>query len=398
MFFRYAGEDGKLIPWSDLNFDSGAKITGEIPTIDKIITTPILGGLTLADIFSSKSVPSEWFDREACGDIVDISKWNGDIIWPRMWQRSDGVIGRCGYGLVTDQRFTNSTVPGFKIDASEGKYKAIYHYMNTGVSVSNQIYQVLTSLDALDEDVHAFWSDVEHAYNDSSSPNFRNFPEQIMRAVRQERPELKIGLYTNYPGFVDMGSPVELMEEFLFWYAWYPFSHELSHPPKAPPGLEISDIYMWQYWADGNGMGSYYGCASNSIDMNVTRDQTAEFLYENLHQHNEEGEVTVPVEDKLAQLQNEQALLLTATKAHTDKMIEISVDISESGVLYEAVTTAPLNVRTGPGAMYPKVDTLVLGTEVEVFEEKPGGTYTWAKISLSEEKWVATNWLAKENA
>lgn len=107
----------------------------------------------------------------------------------------------------------------------------------------------------------------------------------------------------------------------------------------------------------------------------------------------------MPTVDKELQLRNEQELLLGSVKMHSDNMIDIAMDIEPEPVLlpmYQATVTAPLSVRTGPSTGYNKVETLPQGSDVTVWVESQGVNYLWAKISLTEELWVATNWLIED--
>lgn len=359
---------------TDLNFATGAKITGKVSVIDHFL-----------DTFTPHTDYGDWFDRDECGTITDISKWNGMIDWQKMWSKVDGVVARSGYGGITDERFDIVVVPGFSMPEAQGKYRALYHYMNTGVSVSNHLNVIRRCIDKLGG-VHAFWCDAEAAYNDTSSPDFRGNTLGIMQVIKEEYPEINVGVYTNAGGWEMLGSPVHWLKEYLFWYARYP--HSYVRYPKPPAGLKVSDIYMWQYSAGGNGRGPEFGGASPDMDISVTRDPRAEFLLENLDQ----GEIVVP-DNKLDQLKAEQAAMMASVKSHSDKMIEIAMDAPE--VMYEAVTTDVLKVRIGPGIEYAQIATLPSGTPVEVFAEKPGGDYVWAKISPSDEQWVANQWLAR---
>ena len=396
MWFRTP--EGRMKPWtgSDLNFESGTKIGGQISVVENAIAV----AQQILNPFDPTTPEADWFDREASANVVDVSKWNGDIFWDRLWEKADGCIGRLGYGAIRDQRFNDNIMPGL-LAGGEDKYKALYHYMNTGVNLRMQIDVILEAIQDIGVDnIHAFWTDVEGYYNDMSSPDFYNNPLAIMRAVRSEYPELLIGFYTNRNGWnalSALGNPKPWLQEFLFWYAWYPFNPQLRYP-SPPPGLTMADIYLWQYWCGGNNMGDYYGADGAHIDMNVSRDQLAEFLIENLHNYDGGGGIIMPDPNKELQMRNEQELLLAATKKHSDNIINIALSIEtpvDPEALYEATVTSALKVRTGPGTGYPQVDTLVAGEVVSVWKEQDGSGYTWAKISETEALWVATNWLRK---
>jgi uncharacterized protein YraI len=58
-----------------------------------------------------------------------------------------------------------------------------------------------------------------------------------------------------------------------------------------------------------------------------------------------------------------------------------TVDIS----FYGSVTASTLNVRSGPGGDFAKVNAVLLGSIVRVYDEREG----WLKISASRKEWVA---------
>jgi len=58
------------------------------------------------------------------------------------------------------------------------------------------------------------------------------------------------------------------------------------------------------------------------------------------------------------------------------------------GMRYAVVTADNLNVRTGPGASFKKVNSVGLGSVVRVHDEKSG----WFRISASRKEWVATRY------
>jgi uncharacterized protein YraI len=52
---------------------------------------------------------------------------------------------------------------------------------------------------------------------------------------------------------------------------------------------------------------------------------------------------------------------------------------------YGSVTSSTLNVRTGPAASFAKVNTVLLGSIVRVYDQRDG----WLKISASRKEWVS---------
>lgn len=389
----------------DLNFETGAKLTGEISTWEKIANLPILQ--------SSDTERDDWFSREVGAVITDISKHNGVINWRRMWEQADGVIARLGYGSVRDPKFNNSTVPGFKSSAAENKYRGLYHYMNTGVSVSNQINLILSAIDDLDGNIQSFWTDVERGYNEPTSSAFFANPLKIMRAVRQEYPHITVGFYTNkasYNILNGLGNVHGWLDEFLFWYAWYPYG--FTKYPSPPRGVSLGDIYLWQYSADGNGQGGNYGAQAPDMDINVSRDSAKELLSEYFDYEQEES----PVTDQLkAQIMNEAKMyeaaiddtheaiernmnaLRTIASQHTENIEAMLGQMNAPTVepLYSGTVIVPeLNVRSGPGTHNFKVDKLYEDQIVTIWEEVQGSQYKWGKISETEDLWVAVLYIA----
>jgi len=55
------------------------------------------------------------------------------------------------------------------------------------------------------------------------------------------------------------------------------------------------------------------------------------------------------------------------------------------GMTYASVTSATLNVRSGPGGSFGRVNTVPLGSVLRVFESRGG----WLRISAGREEWVS---------
>ncbi|MEA1999644.1 MAG: GH25 family lysozyme [Euryarchaeota archaeon] len=257
----------------DLNFETGGKLTGKVSHWERLLALSIQ---------TPASAEADWFDKDLCASLVDLSKWNGDVNWSKLWGKTHGVIYRLGYGAVQDKRFADVAIPGFA-NAPDERYCALYHYMNTGVSKQAQSDLVLESITKMGGRVNAFWVDIEAAYNEESAGSYFSNPKAIMDAVRAEYPSMPVGFYTNGRGWNalnKLGNPKDWLEQYLFWYAWYPYNP--TRYPKPPSGLGLNDIYVWQYLADGNGLGYEYGVSSFSVDINVTRDNIDKFLEDNV--------------------------------------------------------------------------------------------------------------------
>ncbi len=388
---------------SDLNFEAGGKLTGKLSPWEKMINLPLLQSTLTAE--------ENWFSRDVGARVVDLSKHNGVVNWPILLDGVDGVIYRLGYGSVMDERFKSVCLSGFTSKSADHKYKAVYHYMNTGVTVQAQVDLVLNTIDLLDGQVHAFWEDIEGAYNEMTSSAFYSNPLRIMREVRREFPEISVGFYTNGAGWHALGRPRDWLEEFLFWYAWYPY--QSTRYPGLQDEMKLEDIYLWQYSADGNKRGGEFGVQSRDIDVNVTRDSAEEFLSEYGIEVEEEEDVS-ELKDLKLRLTNEIELqeaavdeahetiedtlitLRSQHKNHRDIMISLLDEITECAgepdpePLYQkSVSVNTLNVRNGPGVNYSKVGELTLNDIIDVWEERYADGYTWGRISATEDIWCA---------
>lgn len=56
-----------------------------------------------------------------------------------------------------------------------------------------------------------------------------------------------------------------------------------------------------------------------------------------------------------------------------------------AGMTYGSVNSPTLNVRSGPGASFDKVNTVVMGSVLRVFESRDG----WLKVSAGRDEWVS---------
>ena len=263
----------------DIKFRTGGKLTGTINSFEKMLTSSI-------QLVHNQEL---WFDKTIGATLVDLSKWNGDVDWSRLWQKVHGVVYRLGYGSVQDSRFLDVAVPGFR-DAPDDRYCALYQYMSTGAEKQSQIDLILESINKMNGRVNAFWIDIESAYNETTADAYYSSPNAIMAAVKKEYPTMPVGFYTNRRGWLDLkklGDVNEWLKKYLFWLAWYPYKD--TKYPTPPTGLGLSDIYMWQYSAGGNGKGAEYGVESSAIDLNITRDDKDKFLEDNVT-----GEVIQP--------------------------------------------------------------------------------------------------------
>jgi hypothetical protein len=278
--------------------------------------------------------------------------------------------------------------------------------MNTGVSASNQIGLVRRGIDAVEGDLHGFWSDVERAYNDVESPAYRENPILIMRAVRERRPELvDIGFYTNWRGWNDLGQPGHWLDNFKFWYAWYPLVPQAV--PVTPPGLTLEDVFLWQYSAIDNRLGAEYGVSSRDLDQNVSRISREDFLMrlqkppEPVDIRAEKSrllEAIIDYADAVDNLPDEHADGVLVLRRELQRHLQAAEAIvgSEPAPLYRAVVTENgLRIRSMPGLHGSIINHALAGDTYEVWEEAQGEEYTWARIKRNKQQWVASDWLKK---
>ena len=253
----------------DINVKTGAKITGAISNWQKLLSLPMVTG-------AIETPYTDYYALDKCAHIVDISKWQGLINWLILWSMTDGAIARLGYGTTQDQKWIENRA-GLK--SGLNKIRGAYHYYNTGATVEQQVNIILESLRYFAPgELEIFALDVEKSFNAYTSSTFRNDPLKILNQVSQARPDLKILHYSNidvWENYLKMDPAYLAFEQWVAWYPWYP---QTTKYPRLPKGMRYEDIYLWQYWADGNGLGAEHGVESGSIDLNRSRDTKAEVL------------------------------------------------------------------------------------------------------------------------
>lgn len=252
---------------SVFNPKTGAKTTGVISTWQQILTLPLITKIR-TDAQALATLPL--FDLDICAHGADISKWQGDPHWSTLLSMTDLVTVRAGYGTTYDPMWTTNREP---LRAAKDHIRGIYWYYNTGATAEQQTNIILEALEYFQPgQLETFDLDIEKSYNAYWSTTFRTDPLKILQNIKRARPDIRVRQYWNLDVWQNclMANPAYL--EFPIWFAWYPYKPLETALPPLPRNVGYQHIDLWQYWADGNGLGPDYGVESHSIDLNRSRD------------------------------------------------------------------------------------------------------------------------------
>ena len=261
-----------VLPY-DINPRTGGKITGVLTPWQRILSLLVAASIIARD--QRAAYPEEWFHLDHCAHGPDLSKWQGTIDWNTLRLMSDLVIVRAGYGTSYDSQWTANR-PFLK--TSEKQIRGVYWYYNTGATVEQQTNIILEALSYFQPgELETFDLDIEKSYNNYTSTTFKTAPLQILRNIRNARPDLRIRQYWNLDVWNNYLSAVAGYKEFPAWLAWYPYAPLTTKYPALPNGIPMDLIDLWQYWADGNNQGALYGAQSSAIDLNRSRLPLADY-------------------------------------------------------------------------------------------------------------------------
>ncbi len=321
--------------------ETGAKITGKATTWENILSLPVLDAAARKVGFNDISTAQpDWYKLGVCAQVADMSKWVGVISWDVLLALVHGVIIRCGYAGIIDQRWDINRI-GLK--HAPGIFKGTYWYYNTGTGVDRTVDLILECLSFFAPgEIHMFALDIEKGYNAWESRSFRTEPLKIMNQVQAARPDITVVQYFNMDTWVTALRMIEGYLRYMIWYAWYPWDVNKAYPwtGTAATKVTMDNFFLWQYSADGNKQGAKYGVQSRDIDLNKSRDSVEEFYADWGVHILEPGEPPPPdnIEEWLEDLKAALSLKLTnARDLQLDAVAEI-----ESVLNYAASLNLPL--------------------------------------------------------
>lgn len=188
--------------------------------------------------------------------IVDVSKWQGDIDYPTLINKTSGVVIRASASLYADSRFVQN-YDG--LQAHPGELGA-YHFLYSNRSASAQAE---TFLDVVGNRLFDFLViDVEDNAVGFTKSQMAAHVKTWIDHVRAARPGDEIRIYTRGEWWDWNIGKAGWEQDYRLWVAHYGTMN-----PRVP--LAWNGVWtMHQYSADGNGLGAEYGVSSSSIDLN----------------------------------------------------------------------------------------------------------------------------------
>jgi GH25 family lysozyme M1 (1,4-beta-N-acetylmuramidase) len=315
--------------------------------------------------------------------IIDISQWQGKPDWPRL--KAAGVtcaIIRCSLGLRADSEFARNWAESARVGIER---RGVYHYYTTEISPLAQAAALLavTGGDCGNEPVTV---DCERRADERLLPfdkaaytaNVKLFLDELAEAL----PQVRQRIYTSAEEWHQITTQPEWARDgkYAKWLAHY---NAFINAPATPPG------WRWDRW-QFTSVGRVDGISGN-VDLN--RDAV-----ELPHLD------PAPVETEA----NVQYLLTVRDVTSTARVLELlgtdAVElqavvpiqipsippppIPDPPLYTVRVKVAVLNVRGGVGTAYPIVNTLPLGTLVNVYAEQGLGTATWGRIAPEVQQWI----------
>lgn len=190
--------------------------------------------------------------------IVDVSKWQGIIDFVKL--KNSGVVGvimKCGQGYAIDPKF----VENWRKAGEAGLKRGTYWFYDSRVEHKRQA-QLWKDALAGDYGELPHFGDYEERYGGSWGGilNFQTFIMHFQNLTNL--PDTKLGIYTGYFYWLELGSTVTFFNRFWLWIAWYSEDYKVLIP--RPWAQE--QVLLWQFTDQGDGLSM--GVESRELDLN----------------------------------------------------------------------------------------------------------------------------------
>jgi len=284
---------------------------------------------------------------------LDISKWQEDIDFDVMAERVQAVWIKADQGLWTDDRFEQNARDA--LDA--GLEVGFYHFADPAQSCSPEqaavhCHNLTSGLGHL-----SVWLDAERAGRFIGDPNgLLNYYIRWCDKFRTLQPDRKIDIYTRMSFWNSsvarssywMDNGVNLNAARYHLGLQSPWSDGRYTPRDW--NFALNEFHLWQYSADGNGLGAWFGCQSGSVDLNLFSGDWAAF---------------------------EQYYGLTGTPEPPEPPIGETQK-------YARILVDGLRFRADTNTNAPIYFTKPAGYEFRVLEEIPSGSDVWLKTGVDQ--------------
>ena len=192
--------------------------------------------------------------------FCDVSKWQSVMDWTRTAQVLDFAYAKCSQGPWEDPQW-HANYQGAK---AAGIPLGMYHYYDNTVSRQANTDKFIAMIDqyptgllpALDLEKQTRAPIMAHVLG-------------CIGDIAEHIGALPI-IYTGPDYILTYLSRYQVLSRYPLWISHY--STDKRWPlaaPRVPLPWFPMDYWAWQFSADGNGQGRYYGASSNAIDLNV---------------------------------------------------------------------------------------------------------------------------------
>ena len=196
---------------------------------------------------------------------IDVSKWQGVMNWPITAKRVDFAYIKASQGISTDTYFTAN----YNGANDNGVPVGFYHFYDTRV---NWQLQYGHFADLIDRHPCKLLPavDLEFLAN-APAPQMANI--LLFIAALAEHINALPVIYSGPSYILTYLSRFPELGRYPLWIAHYAKNPKWPLPaPQVPLPWYPFGWTIWQYSADGNGMGPYYGTQSKAIDLDIAWD------------------------------------------------------------------------------------------------------------------------------
>lgn len=272
-------------------------------------------------------------------EVVDISYWQGSVDFEQLGQYAQAVYIRAGYGSSGVDALVFDNVTGAE---DSGMPHGLYWYVkpNNGTNWKDHIESFYSIWKDWGGQLPPVW-DVEF-----TSLNKNDTSNWLTKLAKnwEDKSGVAPMIYTRASWWNYHTARMDWPKTLDLWTAHYTSASQPAIPDDWGKVANPRTWTMWQWSADGNGLGDLYGVESASIDRNRFNGSIDDFNKKYKTDIKPLGDPLPPVEPPVE-------------------------PPSEDGLEYlyrVKVTASALNVRGGPGAEYSDLGELVSQSVVPV--------------------------------
>jgi len=193
--------------------------------------------------------------------FCDVSKWQSVMDWPKAAKKLDFAFAKTSQGVGLDPQWVANHT-GAK---AAGLPCGGYHYYDSRVSWQAQADFFLTEWRKADTGLLPAIDLEKQREAAANVPGILNMLADVVAEIKA-RPII----YTGPDFILTYLTKIPELADYPLWISHYATDKRWPLPaPRVPLPWFPLDFWGWQFSADGNGQGRYYGAQSNAIDLNV---------------------------------------------------------------------------------------------------------------------------------